>query len=256
VPLGGKRLMVLWLLLLVGLSIAAQSVKHGPPAPLPPRVIGVEPRAGAADVEAGPTSLRFLFDRPVGPTGITITDVPGCGDFPAAKACIIEASFEPGRQACTVPVLLKPGRVYALGLGSPTGGTPCSDDNMPTAPFAWAFATGAAPEELPPTVAALTPANGATDVDPALEAIEVAFDRPMDRDSWLLARLPGLGRMPCREEDVPLFDEAGTHCRIPVRLAPDTNYAIYLNAPGSAGFRDQAARPSVPCSWVFRTATR
>ncbi len=86
-----------------------------------------------------------------------------------------------------------------------------------------------------PKVIALSPANGATGVDPNLKEIKVTFDRPMGKTSWSF----------CQKSDVdfpetggmPSYDESGIVITMPVRLSPNKTYNIYLNAPPYLGFR-------------------
>ncbi len=86
-----------------------------------------------------------------------------------------------------------------------------------------------------PKVIALSPANGATNVDPDLKEIKVTFDRPMNKTSWSF----------CQKSDrdfpenagMPSYDESGTVITMPVRLVPNKTYNIYLNSPPYLGFQ-------------------
>ncbi len=86
-----------------------------------------------------------------------------------------------------------------------------------------------------PKVIALFPPNGATGVDPNLKEIKVTFDRPMNTKSWAFCQK---SREDFPEESgEPFYDESRTVITMPVKLAPERTYNIYLNSPPYNGFR-------------------
>lgn len=108
---------------------------------------------------------------------------------------------------------------------------------------------------LPPRVLTAEPADRAVDVDFRLREIKVTFDRPMRtgrNHSWMILRehgtYPGYEGSP-----EPRWENDGRTCVLPVRLSPDTLYAVGINSYRHTGFRDAEGRPAVPYAWVFRT---
>jgi len=109
--------------------------------------------------------------------------------------------------------------------------------------------------DLPPCVVETSPADRATDVDYGLREIKVTFDRPMmggQQWSWIihtdLGVYPGYKGSPD-----PRWEDGGKTCVLPVRLSPDTLYAVGVNSFRHTGFRDPAGKIAVPHVWVFKT---
>ncbi len=87
-------------------------------------------------------------------------------------------------------------------------------------------------EESRPHVVSMTPANGATDVDPALKQMVVRFDKPMRRDSYqVMHDRKFLGMV-----SNPGLDESGTVFTIDLKLEPGREYELSLNSPGGGNF--------------------
>jgi hypothetical protein len=102
-----------------------------------------------------------------------------------------------------------------------------------------------------PRIVALAPRDGAEGVDPDLSSIKVTFDRRMDPTAKALckshtARFPDLAEHEC-------FDETRTVLTIPVRLEPNTQYALSFNAERLLGYRDEAGNVLMPTPYRFRT---
>ncbi len=109
--------------------------------------------------------------------------------------------------------------------------------------------------ELPPCVVATHPANRAKDVSYTLREIKVTFDRPMTTGrhySWIihtqLGVYPGYRGGPALR-----WEDDGRTCVLPVRLSPDTLYAVGVNSFRHTGFRDRKDKIAVPLVWVFKT---
>jgi len=109
--------------------------------------------------------------------------------------------------------------------------------------------------ELPPCVVETVPADRAKDMDFALREIKVTFDRPMTTGqqwSWIICEQ--LGLYPgYRGSPEPRWEEDGRTCVLPVRLSPDTLYAVGVNSYRHTGFRDRNGKIAVPFVWVFKT---
>jgi hypothetical protein len=102
-----------------------------------------------------------------------------------------------------------------------------------------------------PKVISMVPANGAKDVDPSLNTIQVVFDRPMKDGSWSM-----VGGGPRHPETIgrPCYDERRTTWTIPVKLKPDWEYEFRLNYGKFDSFRSEEGVPLKPVLVKFRTA--
>jgi hypothetical protein len=107
----------------------------------------------------------------------------------------------------------------------------------------------AALEARRPRIVAMTPAPGAVDVDPALAAITITFDRPMRR-GWSIV---GGG------EDYPevtgevSYDASATVLTVPVRLRAGWTYRFWLNRGRYQSFRSADDVSLAPVEVEFRT---
>jgi hypothetical protein len=102
-------------------------------------------------------------------------------------------------------------------------------------------------------VVSTIPAQGAT-VSANQNFIEVQFDRPVLTDRYSFVKNPDLGAFPQVTGKVTF--PSPTACRLPVKLAPGTKYAIGVNTAGFNNFRD-AGNPDLPCGQymlMFSTA--
>lgn len=101
-----------------------------------------------------------------------------------------------------------------------------------------------------PKVLAMSPANGATDVDPAITEIKITFDRPMVNGSWALV---GGGPNYPETTGKPSYDKECRVLTVPVRLKPDWEYRFWLNSTQYDAFRSQESIPLEPVGVRFRT---
>jgi len=101
----------------------------------------------------------------------------------------------------------------------------------------------------PPKVALTVPANGATNVDPGLRELRVAFDQDMEQGS---ASWVGVGPSFPKVEGEPRWADART-CLLPVRLEPNHAYSLGINSAQHRNFRSAAGEPAVPHPLQFRT---
>jgi hypothetical protein len=117
------------------------------------------------------------------------------------------------------------------------------------------YAEKAAREPVPaaPRAVSVSPADGATDVDPGLKEIRVVFDRPMQDQSWsLVGGPPDLPEVTGR----PKYDAARTTWTVPIRLQPGTAYRFMLNSDRFRAFRSADGVPLEPVTVRFKTAPR
>ena len=101
-----------------------------------------------------------------------------------------------------------------------------------------------------PKVVAISPANGARDVDPAIAELVITFDRPMRDGSWAIVqvengKLPDFGR--------PAYDAERRVLRVPMKLAPGTAYRFFLNAGRFNAFASAEGVPLEPVEVTFST---
>ena len=217
----------------------------------PPRVIAVEPAAGTPDVDAGLTSIRVTFDRPMQTERAwSWMILRPHGVYPGVRGA--EPVFDEEGRTCTLPVSLGPGVVYAVGINSPRHTGFKAGDGTVALNFGWAFATGGHElADMPPRVVATVPEAGAVDVDPGLREISVTFDRPMQDGTWSWVRQPGCGEFPGSGE--PRFEEQGLTCTLPVSLDAGKLYAVSINSYRHTGFMSRNERAALPFAWAFRT---
>jgi hypothetical protein len=90
-------------------------------------------------------------------------------------------------------------------------------------------------------------------VDPALAEIKVTFDRPMRTETWSWVKLDACGQFPGAAGGTPRFDGGARVCSLPVRLMPNTVYAVSINSFENTGFKDRNGAPALPYGWTFRT---
>lgn len=108
---------------------------------------------------------------------------------------------------------------------------------------------------LPPCVVKTVPADRAKDVDANLTEIKVTFDRPMMTEkqwSWIIHQQIGI-YPGTPDGPPPRWEDGGRTCCLPVKLIPDTLYAVGVNSFRHTGFRTADNRIAVPHAWVFRT---
>ncbi len=101
-----------------------------------------------------------------------------------------------------------------------------------------------------PRIVSMVPPNGAQDVDPDLQAIIITFDRPMKDGQWAVMRLSD--KFPEKGGEV-FYDGTKKVFTIPVKLKPDTEYELGLNADGFYGFASEAGDPLYPVVIRFKT---
>ncbi len=109
--------------------------------------------------------------------------------------------------------------------------------------------------DFPPCVVKTVPANREKDVDVNLQEIKVTFDRPMTTENaWSWIMHSDLGVYPgYRGSAGPRWEDNGKTCALPVKLSPDTIYAVGANSVRNHGFKDTEGKDSVPYVWLFKT---
>ena len=126
----------------VTLTIAQNNTEPAAPKPsTPPRIIATSPKIGAMNVDPTTTEISVTFDRDMG-EGMSWTG--GGPTFPKSpegtKAHWVD------QRTCVLPVMLRPGISYSLGINSPSYHGFCSAGGVPAVPSAF---THLAPTILP-----------------------------------------------------------------------------------------------------------
>jgi len=101
-----------------------------------------------------------------------------------------------------------------------------------------------------PVLLVTTPQAMQTDVDPALEHIEVTFDRPMRDKSWSWT---GGGDTYPQTTGKPSYDAQRTTCTLPVKLVPGKVYWVGINSPSHRNFVSEDGEPSPWYILLFST---
>lgn len=229
-----------------------------------PRAVEFDPPNGATDVDPARTTLSVTFDQQMNPQ-----DWAWVVESAETAPKIGEARFDPMARVNTVDVQLEPGRDYVVWINSDQYQYFRGLDGTPAVPVRWTFSTrggeagsgaGApvgmvssrpqAPAADAPRVVALDPANGATGVDPSRSTISVTFDRPMS-EGW--AWVTEEGTTAPTTVGKPTFSPDRKTNSLPVELAPNTTYTIWVNSDTFAHFRDEFGTPAQPVRWTFTT---
>lgn len=106
-------------------------------------------------------------------------------------------------------------------------------------------------DEKPPRIVSTVPENGSQDVDPALNEMSVTFDEEMIDGNWSWAYED--------ENTFPqivgqaYYDEGNRINRLPVKLEPNKEYAIWINHADYKNFKDKAGNPAIPYRFTFKT---
>ncbi len=116
--------------------------------------------------------------------------------------------------------------------------------------FAESAARAVAAAAAAPKVVRLVPENGAKDVDPALRAIVVTFDRPMLDKAW--AVVGGGPRFP-KLAGPPSYDATRKVLTIPVELQPGTAYELWLNRGQYDSFQSEGGVKLASVHVTFET---
>jgi tetratricopeptide (TPR) repeat protein len=100
-----------------------------------------------------------------------------------------------------------------------------------------------------PRIVSLSPANGATNVDPATKVLRVTFDVPMAGGfSWT-----GGGPNFPKTTGKPHWTADHKTCILPVELKPDWEYRLGLNSLSFKNFRSRSGVPLEPVEYRFST---
>ncbi len=102
-----------------------------------PKIVELKPANGASNVDPSITELRVTFDVPMG-KGMSWTG--GGPSFPESPTDS-RAEWAADGKTCVLPVSLRPGRSYRLGLNSLSFNNFQSESGVPLAPVVYQFKT-------------------------------------------------------------------------------------------------------------------
>lgn len=104
-----------------------------------PKIVSMSPPNGAKDVDPSLTEIRITFSVPMGGGFSWTGGGPQFPNIPAGK----KPSWSGDRKTCVLPVELKPGWEYRLGLNSPSHKNFQSEGGIPVDPVVYTFTTRA-----------------------------------------------------------------------------------------------------------------
>jgi hypothetical protein len=224
-----------------------QSGTRGGPGSVP-RIVETSPRIGADDVDPATNEIRVTFSEPMG-GGFSWTG--GGPDYPPTTG---SAHWTEDRKTCILPVKLEAGHYYRVGINSTSFQNFRSAAGVPARPSAIYFTTKGANDEMKarlqkPQIVAISPANGAKDVDPATTELRVTFNVPMAGGfSWT-----GSGPNHPEVTGRPFWTADGKTCVLPVKLKPNWDYMLGLNSPSHKNFQSESGIPLEPVRYRFST---
>jgi hypothetical protein len=217
----------------------------------PPRIVSTIPAVGATEVDPAITELVVVFDRDMA-GGFSWTG--GGPDYPP-----IAQGQRPhwrDKRTAVLPVKLEVGHYYRVGINSKNHKNFKSTVGVPALPTAFYFTTQGASDELKskaqkPVVLEMSPANGATQVDPGTTELRVTFSVPMGHGySWTGG---GPEYPPIAEGRKPQWTEDQRTCILPVKLEPMHKYRLGLNSPSHKNFQSANGVPLDPVVYTFQT---
>jgi bla regulator protein BlaR1 len=217
----------------------------------PPGIVATSPAMAAPDVDPALAELTVTFDRDMA-DGFSWTG--GGPDFPPGRGD--QKPHWLNKRTCVLPVTLEASKYYRVGINSKSFLNFRSTEGTPAAPTALYFTTRGASEDLKtklvkPRIVSLSPNNGATEVDPAITELRVAFNMEMGGGFSWCGSAPDFPPNP--EGKTPFWTDSNRTCVLPVQLKPGTTYSLGLNCPSAINFQSAGGVPLEPVSYSFRT---
>lgn len=216
-----------------------------------PWIVKTVPAVGATDVDSSLKEITVTFDRDM-QTGMSWT---GSEEFympPSPNGA--RAEWRDSR-TCVLPVTLKKGQFYRVGINSTSFQNFKSDKGISAPSAVIYFTTQGATKSMQsrvrvPKIVKILPANGANDVAVDSKAMRVTFDMPMGGGmSWT----GGGSSFPASDGKVTWNGSKKT-CVFPVALKPSQQYQLGLNSVSHINFQSKWGVPIVPVTYSFGTA--
>jgi beta-lactamase regulating signal transducer with metallopeptidase domain len=214
-----------------------------------PKIVKIVPSNGATDIDPATKRLMVKFDIPMDTAGhswtrggLTFPNIPEGG----------KTRWSSDGKTCFLPVTLRPGMRYELGLNSVSHKNFASKWGVPLEPVSYEFKT-AGDSVAPPRIVKMIPKNGATNVSPTLKEIQVVFDKPMAAGfSWT----GGGDHFPAIPEGAkPSWSKNRKTCTLPVKLKPNWEYRLGLNSKSFKNFASSDGLSLEPVVYKFQTSS-
>ncbi len=108
-----------------------------------------------------------------------------------------------------------------------------------------------AQDNTPPTVISTVPANGDRMVEPGPMVMSATFSEAMMEGnySWAYTTPESFPEV----NGKPGLEGNGTMATLPVVLAPNTEYEVWINSASQTNFKDMAGNSATPYKLVFKT---
>lgn len=242
-------------------------------------VVNTTPVIYTGDVSPDLKEIKVTFDREMRDGGWSWTG--GGETFPETTGKI---HYDSQRKTCILPVKLKAGQYYWIGINSPSHKNFKSTDMVPAKRYVIIFATKgtdgkptiipadrlnmakqinnakpvltqqnlnmSAQETTNPKVIQSFPATYSNDISVDTDKLTVTFDQPMIKGNfswvkWNYTFPETTGK--------PFYDSNGTTCTLPVKLAPGTAYLVRINAKPYDSFMNLEGIKAQPFVLVFTT---
>jgi RNA polymerase sigma-70 factor (ECF subfamily) len=217
----------------------------------PPHIISTSPKTGATDIDPALKEVTVTFDRDMD-GGMSWTG--GGSSFPKSPEGA-DAHWKSDKRTCILPVKLQPGHFYRVGINAPSYHNFRAEDGTPVTPSAITFRTTGTPvAPKAPRIVSLNPANGASEVSPAVTELRVTFDIPMGGGMSWCGSGPNFPTIP--EGKKAYWTKDGKTCVLPVELKPNWEYQLGLNSPSFKNFKSEDGLPLSPVGYTFKTTDK
>ena len=231
----------------------ATDEKRKPVARTPyPQIVKITPAPGSSKIDPGVNEIRITFDRDMG-EGMSWTG--GGPEFPP-----VDKSRKAGwvdKRTCVLPVTLKRGGYYRLGINSKSYLNFKSATGQPVPPASIFFTTKGATRDQEnkvqiPKIVKLTPANNAANVKPTTRSIRVTFSVPMGEGMSWTGGGEAFPEIPKGKR--PSWSKDGRTCTLPVKLQSNHEYKLGLNSLSHNNFQSKWGVPLKPVVYSITTA--
>ncbi len=218
------------------------STKTPPPPQTAPTVTSVTPANGATGVATAGTTVTATFSEAMNQATITTSTFTLTGPSGAVSGTV---TYSGDTATFTPSASLDYGTQYTATI---TTGAASSGGTALAANYTWSFTTASAPA---PTVASVTPTNGATGVATAGTTVTATFSEAMNQSTITMSTFtltgPGgtaVGGVVTYSGDTAVFTPSAS-------LAYDTQYTATLTTGVQAA---NGAALAANYSWTFTTA--
>lgn len=147
-------------------------------------------------------------------------------------------------------VLVVVGVGFYIGYQHSIFKRPGRSSNVPKADISFSEANVPHQGTGAPQIVSISPANGETEVDPALDKITITFDKKMNGGMSLTS--DDLSTYP-KYTGLPIWDEEKKTITIPMKSDSNHAYKIRINSAHYKGFASEDNIPLEPVVYTFKT---